>query len=46
LFEGELQRAVPLRLNGLDYQLQVAAGVVEVNPGSGQNRDAILRLEF
>ena len=46
LLEGQLQRAVSLRFDGLHHQLQVAAGVVKIHPGSGQHGDAILRLEF
>ena len=46
LLEGELQRAVTLRLNRFDDQLHFAARIVDIDAAAHQHRDAVLRLEF
>src|ERR1700733_8286781 len=46
LFEGELQRAVALRLNGFHQKLIFAARLVNINMAARENRHAVLRLDF
>ena len=46
LFEGELQRAVALRLDGFHQKLILAARFVDIDVAARQDRHAVLRLEF
>ena len=46
LLKGQLQRAMTLRLDGFDHQLQIAAHIVKIHPRPRQHRHAVLRLEF
>ena len=46
LLEGELQRAVTLRLDGFDDELILAALLVDIDAAAHQNLHAILRLEL
>ena len=46
LFEGELQRAVALRLDGFHQKLILAARFVDVDVAARQHRHAVLRFEL